>query len=146
MSLTVAGIDFEDHEYDERGDVLYLSVTGYRGLRASLCEPRGSRRRVPRLRQRDRADARQRPVAARPRRRADDHVAGGTRPGGRTRGGAGSWRMKVRGRASSNQAVTWSQASGNPVAMLAGDHSASSQRRVRDGAYDQALGRDRTLP
>lgn len=26
MSLTVAGIHFSDHEYDERGDVLYLSV------------------------------------------------------------------------------------------------------------------------
>jgi uncharacterized protein YuzE len=28
-SLTVAGIDFADHEYDDRGDVLYLSVEGY---------------------------------------------------------------------------------------------------------------------
>lgn len=26
MSVTVAGISFEHHEYDERGDVLYLSV------------------------------------------------------------------------------------------------------------------------
>jgi hypothetical protein len=31
MSVTVAGIPFEQHEYDERGDVLYLSVAGYEG-------------------------------------------------------------------------------------------------------------------
>ncbi len=31
MSLTVAGISFQDHEYDDRGDVLYLSVSGYEG-------------------------------------------------------------------------------------------------------------------
>lgn len=29
MSVTVAGIEFEHHVYDERGDVLYLSVHGY---------------------------------------------------------------------------------------------------------------------
>ena len=26
MSVTIAGITFDQHEYDERGDVLYLSV------------------------------------------------------------------------------------------------------------------------
>ena len=26
MSVTIAGIAFENHEYDDRGDVLYLSV------------------------------------------------------------------------------------------------------------------------
>ena len=26
MSVTIAGIDFEHHRYDERGDVLYLST------------------------------------------------------------------------------------------------------------------------
>ncbi len=26
MSITIAGITFDDHEYDTRGDVLYLSV------------------------------------------------------------------------------------------------------------------------
>jgi len=31
MSVTVAGIPFEQHEYDERSDVLYLSVAGYTG-------------------------------------------------------------------------------------------------------------------
>ena len=31
MSLTVVGFSFEHHEYDERGDVLYLSVAGYQG-------------------------------------------------------------------------------------------------------------------
>jgi hypothetical protein len=30
MSVTVAGIEFEDHEYDARGDVLYLFVAGYK--------------------------------------------------------------------------------------------------------------------
>lgn len=31
MSVTVAGITFEQHRYDPRGDVLYLSVEGYEG-------------------------------------------------------------------------------------------------------------------
>jgi uncharacterized protein YuzE len=31
MSVTVASILFEHHEYDERGDVLYLSVADYAG-------------------------------------------------------------------------------------------------------------------
>ena len=29
MSVTIAGIDFAHHDYDDRGDVLYLSVDGY---------------------------------------------------------------------------------------------------------------------
>jgi hypothetical protein len=29
MNITVAGIEFADHEYDARGDVLYLFVAGY---------------------------------------------------------------------------------------------------------------------
>ena len=29
MSITIDGIEFADSEYDGRGDVLYLSVTGY---------------------------------------------------------------------------------------------------------------------
>jgi hypothetical protein len=35
MSVTIAGIRFEQHEYDERGDVLYLSVEGHEGLPAT---------------------------------------------------------------------------------------------------------------
>jgi hypothetical protein len=31
MSVIVAGISFDHHEYDARGDVLYLSVDGYQG-------------------------------------------------------------------------------------------------------------------
>lgn len=31
MSVTIAGITFEHHEYDERGDVLYLSTAVYEG-------------------------------------------------------------------------------------------------------------------
>jgi uncharacterized protein YuzE len=31
MTITVAGIDFEHHEYDARADVLYLSVHDYQG-------------------------------------------------------------------------------------------------------------------
>lgn len=31
MSLTVAGICFAQHDYDERADVLYLSVAQYKG-------------------------------------------------------------------------------------------------------------------
>lgn len=31
MSITITGITFDHHRYDERGDVLYLSVDGYEG-------------------------------------------------------------------------------------------------------------------
>jgi hypothetical protein len=31
MSVTIAGIDFEHHVHDRRGDVLYLTVAGYEG-------------------------------------------------------------------------------------------------------------------
>lgn len=31
MSVTIAGIDFAHHDYDQRGDVLYLNVAGYDG-------------------------------------------------------------------------------------------------------------------
>jgi uncharacterized protein YuzE len=31
MSITIAGIEFEHHVYDERADVLYLTVGGYEG-------------------------------------------------------------------------------------------------------------------
>ena len=31
MSVKIAGISFDHHDYDERGDVLYLSVEGYEG-------------------------------------------------------------------------------------------------------------------
>lgn len=31
MSIAIADIEFANHSYDERGDVLYLSVAGYEG-------------------------------------------------------------------------------------------------------------------
>jgi uncharacterized protein YuzE len=31
MTVTIAGIEFEHHVYDERADVLYLTVSGYEG-------------------------------------------------------------------------------------------------------------------
>jgi uncharacterized protein YuzE len=31
MSVTIAGIEFENHSYDERGDVLYVDTTNYAG-------------------------------------------------------------------------------------------------------------------
>jgi hypothetical protein len=31
MSITIAGIEFANHSYDERGDVLYVDVKGYDG-------------------------------------------------------------------------------------------------------------------
>jgi uncharacterized protein YuzE len=34
MSVTIAGIEFEHHVYDERADVLYLTVAGYEDLPA----------------------------------------------------------------------------------------------------------------
>lgn len=42
MSLTIAGITFEHAHYDPRGDVLYLSVEGYKGPPPwALCTPEG---------------------------------------------------------------------------------------------------------
>jgi len=42
MSLTIADIRFDHHEYDERGDVLYLSVEGYDGPPArAVASPEG---------------------------------------------------------------------------------------------------------
>lgn len=31
MSIVIAGIEFDHHGYDERGDVLYVDVEGYKG-------------------------------------------------------------------------------------------------------------------
>ena len=31
MSVTIAGIEFQHHVYDERADVLYLTAAGYEG-------------------------------------------------------------------------------------------------------------------
>lgn len=36
MSVTIAGVDFANHSYDERGDVLYVDVAGYDGSTFSL--------------------------------------------------------------------------------------------------------------
>jgi hypothetical protein len=33
MNLTIAGIDFAQHDYDERGDVLYLNTARHDGTR-----------------------------------------------------------------------------------------------------------------
>jgi YD repeat-containing protein len=42
MSLTIAGNKFEHHHYDARGDVLYLSVEGYKGPPArAIATPEG---------------------------------------------------------------------------------------------------------
>lgn len=42
MSVTIAGISFDHHHYDDRGDVLYLSVGGYEGPPAhALATPEG---------------------------------------------------------------------------------------------------------
>jgi hypothetical protein len=35
MSVTIAGIEFAHHHYDDRGDVLYLNVDGYTGTAPS---------------------------------------------------------------------------------------------------------------
>jgi len=35
MSITIAAINFANHSYDERGDVLYVDVEGYDGTRFS---------------------------------------------------------------------------------------------------------------
>ena len=42
MSLTIAGTTFENHHYDQRGDVLYLSVAHFNGPPAkALSTPEG---------------------------------------------------------------------------------------------------------
>lgn len=42
MSITIAGTTFEHHHYDQRGDVLYLSVEHYEGPPArALSTPEG---------------------------------------------------------------------------------------------------------
>lgn len=42
MSVTIAGTSFEHHHYDERGDVLYLSVAQHQGPPArALSTPEG---------------------------------------------------------------------------------------------------------
>lgn len=44
MSVKIAGIDFEHHRYDERGDVLYLDTDGHDGSKPpfkALATPEG---------------------------------------------------------------------------------------------------------
>lgn len=41
MTLTIAGTSFDQHEYDERGDVLYLSVGPPREPSRTLATPEG---------------------------------------------------------------------------------------------------------
>jgi uncharacterized protein YuzE len=41
MTVTIAGTTFDDHEYDERGDVLYLSVGPPREPARTLATPEG---------------------------------------------------------------------------------------------------------
>lgn len=41
MSITIAGIVFDSHEYDDRGDVLYLSVGPPREPARTIATPEG---------------------------------------------------------------------------------------------------------
>jgi uncharacterized protein YuzE len=41
VTVTVAGINFDQHEYDERGDVLYLSVGSPREAFRTIATPEG---------------------------------------------------------------------------------------------------------
>jgi len=41
MTLTIAGTDFDQHEYDDRGDVLYLSVGPPREAARTIATPEG---------------------------------------------------------------------------------------------------------
>ena len=41
MTITVAGVSFDHHEYDERGDVLYLSVGPPREAARTIATPEG---------------------------------------------------------------------------------------------------------
>jgi uncharacterized protein YuzE len=41
MTLTIAGTSFDQHKYDERGDVLYLSVGPPRKAARTIATPEG---------------------------------------------------------------------------------------------------------
>lgn len=41
MSVTIAGTTFDSHEYDDRGDVLYLSVGPAREAARTVATPEG---------------------------------------------------------------------------------------------------------
>jgi uncharacterized protein YuzE len=41
MIVTIAGTSFDQHEYDERGDVLYLSVGSPRQAARTIATPEG---------------------------------------------------------------------------------------------------------
>jgi uncharacterized protein YuzE len=41
MTLTIAGTNFDQHQYDERGDVLYLSVGAPREPARTIATPEG---------------------------------------------------------------------------------------------------------
>jgi uncharacterized protein YuzE len=41
MNVTIAGTTFDQHEYDERGDVLYLSVGAPRTPSKTIATPEG---------------------------------------------------------------------------------------------------------
>jgi uncharacterized protein YuzE len=41
MTVTIAGIAFDEHEYDERGDVLYLSIGSPRQPHRTIATPEG---------------------------------------------------------------------------------------------------------
>jgi uncharacterized protein YuzE len=41
MKLTIAGTTFDQHEYDKRGDVLYLSVWSPREAARTIATPEG---------------------------------------------------------------------------------------------------------
>jgi uncharacterized protein YuzE len=41
MSVTIAGVNFDHHHYDDRGDVLYLSVGAPREAARTVATPEG---------------------------------------------------------------------------------------------------------
>jgi uncharacterized protein YuzE len=41
VTVTIAGISFDQHEYDERGDVLYLSVGSAQEAARTIATPEG---------------------------------------------------------------------------------------------------------
>jgi uncharacterized protein YuzE len=41
MTVTIAGTSFDEHEYDKRGDVLYLSVGPPRDATRTIATPEG---------------------------------------------------------------------------------------------------------
>ena len=88
MTITIAGIDFDYRDYDERSDVLYLHIGPPKGPAAkTLRHPRGTPSNTTST-TRSSGSSHGRSSDARPQRRAPTHLATRTSRGKRSSSGA----------------------------------------------------------